>query len=222
MPILYHFPLAPESRFIRLILGEYKSDLDLRICQPWERNDTLLKLNPAGELPVLDDASNGVYCGARVISEWVEEVRDDAFLLQGTAEERAEIRRLISWFDTKFTHEVGAPLFSERVTKRFVKGQSVSSDIIRAAVANANIHLGYVNWLLSRHDWLAGDRLTLADLNAAAHLSVLDYFGDVAWDKYGDLKSWYMKMKSRPSFRPLLADRLVGMPPSKDYAELDF
>lgn len=222
MPILYHYPLAPTSRFIRLALGEYKTDVELRLAAPWERDEVVLRLNPAGELPVLDDAAHGVYCGARVISEWIEETQDGAFLLKGTPEERAEVRRLIDWFDGKFTKEVGAPLFQERITKRFVKGQAVSSDVIRTAIANAHIHFGYFEWLLGRHDWLAGDRLTLADLAGAAHLSMLDYFGDVDWDKYPDMKSWYMKMKSRPSFRELLADRLVGMPPAKDYAELDF
>ena len=222
MPILYHYPLAPQSRFIRLQLQEYKTDCELRVNEPWVRDERLLRLNPAGELPVLDDASQGVYCGARVISEWIEETQDGAFLMKGTAEERAEIRRLIDWFDGKFTKEVGSPLFQERIAKRFLRGQPVSSATIRTAIANAHIHFGYFNWLLGRHDWLAGDRLTLADLSGAAYLSMLDYFGDVAWDKYPDLKSWYMKMKSRPSFRPLLADRLVGMPPAKDYAELDF
>ena len=222
MPILYHFPLAPASRYIRLILSEYKTDIELRQSNPWERDETILRLNPAGELPVLDDAAQGVYCGARVISEWVEETREDAFLMTGTPEERAEIRRLVDWFDGKFTKEVCGPLFQERIAKRFVHGQAVSSDIIRTAIANSHIHFGYFEWLLSRHDWLAGDRLTLADLNGAAHLSFLDYFGDVDWAKYPELKLWYMKLKSRPSFRPLLADRLVGMPPAKDYAELDF
>jgi len=222
MPILYHYPLAPTSRFIRLVLNEYKSDAELRALVPWERHDALLRINPAGELPVLDDAAQGVYCGARVISEWVEETQTAPFLMTGTAEDRAEIRRLIDWFDGKFTKEVGGPLFQERIAKRFLRGQAVSSDVIRTAIANAHIHFGYFDWLLGRHDWLAGDRLTLADLNGAAHLSMLDYFGDVDWQKYPDLKTWYMKMKSRPSFRPLLADRLVGMPPAKDYAELDF
>ena len=222
MPVLYHYSHAAASRFIRLILAEYKIDVDVRNIVPWERDETILKLNPAGELPVLDDANKGVYCGARVISEWIEEVQETAFLLSGTPEEKAEIRRLLSWFDEKFTREVAGPLFSERIMKRFLRGQAVSSDIIRTALGNAQIHFGYFEWLLARHDWLAGDRLTLSDLCAAAHISVLDYFGDVGWQKYPDLKSWYMKMKSRPSFRPLLADRLVGMPPAKDYAELDF
>ena len=222
MPILYHYPLAPQSRFIRLQLQEYKCDFELRPFTPWERHEPILRLNPAGELPILDDAAQGVYCGSYVISEWLEETQKEAFLMTGTAEERAEIRRLINWFDGKFTKEVGSPLFQERIAKRFVRGQPVSSDIIRTAIANAHIHFGYFDWLLGRHDWLAGDRLTLSDLNAAAHLSMMDYFGDIDWSKYRDLKTWYMKMKSRPSFRDLLADRLVGMPPAKDYAELDF
>ena len=222
MPVLYHYPLSAPSRFIRLILGEYKHDFELRQHLPWEYDEALLRLNPAGSLPVLDDASKGLYCGARVISEWIEETEPAAFLLKGSAEGRAEIRRLLDWFDDKFTKEVGRPLFAERIVKRYQKGQAVSSDILRAAIANAHIHLEYLDWMLGQHEWLAGDSLTLADFNAAAHLSVLDYFGDISWDKYADLKSWYMKIKSRPCFRPLLGDRLVGMAPAPHYAELDF
>jgi glutathione S-transferase len=29
-------------------------------------------------------------------------------------------------------------------------------------------------------------------------------------------------MKSRPSFRPMLAETVAGIPPSKTYADLDF
>lgn len=222
MPILYHYPLVPASRFIRLVMAEYKWDFELRSVVPWERHDALLQLNPAGDLPVFDDVVRGVICGSRAISEWIEETQQDAFLLKGSANARAEIRRMVDWFDVKFNAEVARPLFAERVTKRYVKGQAVSSETIRTAIANANIHFAYFEWLLGHHDCLAGDVMTLADLNGAAYISVLDYFGDVNWEKYPDTKSWYMKMKSRPSFRPLLADRLVGMPPVKHYAELDF
>ena len=222
MPILYHYPLVPAARFIRLVMAEYKWDFELRSLAPWERHEALLRLNPSGDLPVLDDVVRGVICGSRAICEWIEETEKEAFLLTGTPNERAEIRRMIDWFDGKFTKEVARPLFLERITKRYVKGQAVSSETIRTATANANIHFAYLDWLLGHHDWLAGEVITLADFNAAAHISLLDYFGDVNWDKYPDVKSWYMKMKSRPSFRPLLADRLVGMPPAKHYADLDF
>ncbi|MEK9728408.1 MAG: glutathione S-transferase N-terminal domain-containing protein [Alphaproteobacteria bacterium] len=72
MAILHHYPLAASSRLIRLQCGEYKLSLDLVTQLPWLRDEKLLALNPAGELPVFEDETHGVICGARVISEWIE------------------------------------------------------------------------------------------------------------------------------------------------------
>jgi len=73
-----------------------------------------------------------------------------------------------------------------------------------------------------RRRWLAGENFSLADITAAAHLSTLDYLGDVPWDNHEPAKEWYARIKSRPSFRPLLADHIPGAPPPKHYADLDF
>ena len=222
MATLHHYPLSPSSRFIRLQFGEYDLDVTLRTQVPWVRDESFLALNPSGDLPVLEDDDFGVIAGARVISEWVEDVIEQAHLMPPTAGERAEVRRLVDWFELKFSHEVSAPLLRERVIKRFDKGQPASSEIMRAALTNAQIHIGYFDWLAGQNPWLAGQNMSICDLAAAAHLSVLDYFGDISWDKYADIKMWYMKLKSRPSFKPLLADILVGMPPASCYTDLDF
>jgi glutathione S-transferase len=63
---------------------------------------------------------------------------------------------------------------------------------------------------------------TLGDLAVAAHLSALDYFGEVPWTDFPAAAEWYVRMKSRPAFRSLLADRVPGQPPVTHYAELDF
>ena len=222
MAILHHYPLAASSRFIRLQCGEYKIELELVTQLPWLREEKLLALNPAGELPVFEDENYGVVSGARVISEWLEDIVEENFLMPEKAGERAEVRRLIDWFEGKFTLEVTRPLLRERVIKRFQSGEAASSQILRAGLANAQIHLGYVDWLAGQYNWLAGPDISLADLAAAAHISVLDYFGDVDWRRYPEAKLWYMKLKSRPSFRPLLSDVLVGMPPASHYSNLDF
>ena len=222
MAILHHYPLSPSSRFIRLQCGEYRFDITLRTQIPWLRDEAFLALNPAGEVPVLEDESLGVVCGARVISEWLEEIVEQNELMPEHAGQRAEVRRLMDWFETKFMLEVSRPLVKERVIKRFVSGQPASSTIMRAALTNAQIHMGYIEWLAAQNLWLAGPKITLADLVAAAHLSVLDYFGDIDWERFKEAKMWYMKLKSRPSFRPLLSDILVGMPPAVHYSELDF
>jgi glutathione S-transferase len=83
-------------------------------------------------------------------------------------------------------------------------------------------HLIYVENLLEDREWLAGKRLSLADFAAAAHLSVIDYFGDVPWAELPVAKTWYMKIKSRPCFRPLLTDRWPGLAPARHYDDLDF
>jgi glutathione S-transferase len=93
---------------------------------------------------------------------------------------------------------------------------------MRAARANIRYHLAYIGWLVRTRNFLAGDRLTYADLAAAAHLSVADYLGDVPWNEDDAAKSWYARVKSRPSFRPLLSEWLAGVPASRTYVDLDF
>ena len=222
MPILHHYALSAASRIVRLHLAEYEMEHELKTQLPWQRDEAFLALNPAGDLPVLAWPDGRQLAGARVICEWLEETAPAPRLMAGDAGQRAEIRRLYDWFEIKFTAETGAPLLRERVVKRFSSAAPVSSQTIRAALANSQIHLGYVNWLLETRSWLAGDAMSLADFAAAAHLSVLDYFGDISWDKYPEAKLWFMKMKSRPSYRSLLGDHLAGFPPAPHYAEVDF
>ena len=164
-----------------------------------------------------------VLVGTMVIAEFLEETEDEATsLIWGSAAERAEIRRLSSWFEHKFVREVGAPLLNERYIKRVSAKGNPSSEVMRAAMTNLHIHLDYIDWLAEQGNWLAGKAMSLADLSAAAHLSVTDYFGDVDWDRHPEAKQWYAKIKSRPSFRDLLADVVAGLAPAQNYGNLDF
>jgi glutathione S-transferase len=230
MLTLFHQPLCPRSRYVRLILGEY--DIHARAVEErfWERREEFLLLNPASEVPVLVADGQPAIPGAAIIAEYIEETRpaerSEGHLLPAAAGKRVEVRRLASWFNDKFYAEVSGPLVNERVYKRFMTpeqgGGSPDSDTMRAARHNIRYHLAYVGWLVRTRDWLAGDRLSLADLAAAAHLSAIDYLGDVPWNADEVAKNWYMRVKSRPSFRPILADTLAGLPPAKSYADLDF
>ena len=101
-------------------------------------------------------------------------------------------------------------------------GGPPDTQTIRAARSNIRYHLAYIGWLMRSRTWLAGERLSYADLAAAAHVSVVDYLGDVPWNEDEGAKIWYARVKSRPSFRTILADTLPGMPPSATYADLDF
>ena len=230
MLTLFHQPLCPLSRYVRLILGEYGIEARQVEERFWERREEFLLLNPAGAIPVLVADGQPAIPGAAIIAEYIEETlppeRREARLLPAAAGERVEVRRLAAWFNDKFHSEVSGPLVTEREFKRHMTqeqgGGPPDTESMRAARHNIRYHLAYIGWLVRTRDWLAGEYLSLADLAAAAHLSAADYLGEVPWTEDEAAKNWYARVKSRPAFRPLLADTLAGLPPSKSYADLDF
>lgn len=194
----------------------------MRVENTWERRPQFLALNPSGEVPVLIEPDGSALSGGGVICEFLEEIHPEPPLIGGTPSARAEVRRLIDWFDIKFNREVTENLVGEKVMKRFLGQGQPNSKAIRAGHADLHRHLDYIAYLVERRKWLGGDCLSLADIAAAAHLSTIDYLGDVPWDDHERAKDWYARIKSRPSFRPLLSDHIPGVPPAKHYANLDF
>ncbi|MEA2881142.1 MAG: glutathione S-transferase [Bradyrhizobium sp.] len=227
---LLHHPFCPHSRFIRLALGEVGRDVRLVEERVWERREAFLVLNPAGTTPVLTTDGFPPMPGAGLIAEYLDEAYGPAMaerrLLPVAMAERIEVRRLMAWFNEKFFEEVSGPLVTERIYKRFMSegngGGAPETDVIRAAKVNMRYHLAYIGWLARTRNFLAGDRLSYADLVAAAHLSAIDYLGDVPWSEDDAAKAWYARIKSRPSFRPLLGEWLAGVPASRTYVDLDF
>lgn len=230
MAILHHYPFCPHSRFVRIVLAEMGMEPELVEERPWERRMEFLALNPAGTTPVLVEDSGFSVTGAAVIAEYLDETRGlalgDRRLLPESPAERAEIRRLMDWFLVKFHDEVSNYLVQEKIYKRFIPvssgGGAPDMTAIRAARANIRYHLQYIGYLTSKRNWLAGSRLSHADMAAAAHLSTADYLGDVPWEEQPTAKEWYARIKSRPAFRTILNDRIAGMAPVSHYTNLDF
>jgi len=219
---LHHFPLHPSSRTLRIALREKGLDFELVEERPGERREELLRLNPSGEVPVLVEDDGSAYADCFAITEYLDEAYPEPSLIGRGNAARAEVRRLTGWFERKFDREVTSRLLDEKIMKRLVRSGQPDSNAIRLAGANLPIHLQYVAWLCDRRSWLAGDHFSLADATAAAHISIVDYLGDVPWEQHSGAKDWYARVKSRPSFRPLLADHVPGAPPPRHYADLDF
>jgi glutathione S-transferase len=222
---LHHFPLDPASRQVRLALGEKRLAFREVAERYWERRPELEALNPSGLTPVLVETSGGkrvVICESRAILEHLQEAAPEPDLLGREPAERAETRRLLQWFDRKFDYEVNGLLLHEKMEKRLLGLGAPDLASLRAGREALRTHMAYIERLLRERDWLGGRRLSLADFAAAAHLSVIDYFGDVPWADYASAKIWYMKIKSRPCFRPLLTDRWPGLAPAVHYDDLDF
>ena len=227
MPTLIHFALDPFSRRMRLALAEYGVGVELIEEMPWNPSPDIFELNPAGTVPVYMEDSSSPVSGVEAIGEFLEETKGRRVsLIPGDAFERAEVRRLAGWFDVKFYAEVSEPVITEKVVRRFLPreagGGGLDMNRVRLAAQRLRHHLDYIGHLADHRPWLAGESLSIADLAAAAHISVVDYFGDIPWADYPVAKSWYQRLKSRPSFRPLLADTVRGMAPAAIYADLDF
>ncbi len=222
MRYLYHLPLSPFSRKIRLVLSEKRLPFELRLEKVWERRAEYLELNPAGTVPTLVEDNGLAVPDSGVICEYLEEAYPDTPLLGRTLAERVEIRRLVAWFDGKFAQEVTRNLVGEKFLKRLVGRGEPNAAAIRVGYAAMKDHLQYIGWLAENRKWLGGAHLSLADFAAAAHLSALDFVGDVDWSVSPSARDWYARMKSRPCFRSVLADRVPGVTPPEHYADLDF
>ncbi|ONF96574.1 glutathione S-transferase family protein [Sphingomonas jeddahensis] len=220
---LYNFPLCPFTRKVRILLGEKDVGYELVREMPWARRDEFLDLNPAGQTPVMVDGERGtVLIDSMAICEYFEETVDRAAMINGSAANRAEIRRLVTWFDAQFYRDVSQPLIEERMVKRLVLRQSPNAARLREAMKSAIGHLDYIDFLLDHRKWMAGATISLADLAAAAHISVADYLGGIDWSGHTHAKAWYSAFKSRRSFRPLLAERMSGIEPPDYYENPDF
>jgi glutathione S-transferase len=222
MRTLHHLWLSPTCRKVRIVLAEKGLEFDMKVEKTWERRREFLALDPAGEVPVLVEEDGMVIADAVAIVEYLDECYAEPALLGRGPGTRAEVRRLSQWFDRKFNSEVTENLVGEKITKRFLGLGEPDSTAIRAGSANIHFHLEYIGWLTERHRWLASDDLSLADISAAAHLSAIDYLGDVPWADHAPAKDWYARIKSRPSFRAILGDHIPGCPPPPHYADLDF
>ena len=222
MRTLYHLWLSPFCRKVRIVLAEKNLEFDLKVEKLWERREEFLALNPAGDLPVLIEEDGQTLSDAAAIVEFLDETHPEPPLIGRNPAIRAEVRRLSAWFDQKFDKEVTRNLVDEKIMKRFLGMGEPNSQAIRAGSANIHTHLDYIAYLTEERRWLAGNDFSLADITAAAHLSSVDYLGDVPWSDHEPAKEWYARVKSRPSFRALLGDHIPGCPPPKHYADLDF
>lgn len=218
---LYHFPLSPFCRKVRLILAEKRIEVELVDEKYWEPTTEFLRRNPAGKVPVLK-IDGMMLSDSSAICEYIEETVPEPILMPRDPAARAEVRRLVAWFDDKFYNEVTRNLVHERVHKKLMRSGYPDGRAVKTGAQNIKFHIRYMDWLLEHRRWLAGDKMTMADFTAAAHLSCLDYISDVDWSLSEPVKDWYATIKSRPAFRSILADQIFGFPQPPHYANLDF
>ena len=221
MITLYHYYLCSSSRYVRLILEEHKISYQTQLENYWKPQKDFLQLNPAGHLPVLINEENFPVIGANACVEYIKDLELRSNFFVENYKEKAEINRLVHWFEVIFKKEVFDPIIYEKVYSRIVENITPNSENIRAALQNLDFHIQYFNYLLNNKNYFIKDELTNLDFLVAANFSVLDYLGLLNLKSYENIREWYFKVKSRPSFKTLLKDQMVGLNPHENYQKID-
>jgi len=223
MRTLFHYALCPFSRKVRLALHEKKLPTHLEPEPIWKKRPEFFDLTPTGQVPVLVE-DGIVISGSQAIVEYLEdsEPSSGTSLAPNSARERAEVRRLVDLIDDHFYHQVTQNIVYEKTLKRLCEGMGPDSKNLRQGMQHMGPQMEYFSWLLEKRDWLSGPSLTWADLALAGHISCIDFLGHLPWENFPEIKQWYMRLKSRPSFQPLLNDNIPGLTPASHYRLLDF
>lgn len=223
MQVLYHHPICPLSRQIRVILKEFNIEFTLSREDYWRRRAEFLAINPAGIVPALtNEAKEYIIIGNNPIIEYLNETHEDFYFMPSSPLERAEVRKYVNWFNDKFYREVSRVILEEKMIRLLMRTGEPRSAYIRAAKTNLTEHFKFLNQLLENNSYIVSEKISCADIAAASHLSVVDYFGEINWDNWTLIKQWYSIIKSRPSFQAILKDIIPGFNPPKNYLNLDF
>jgi glutathione S-transferase len=210
---LTHLMLSPPSRFARLLIAEKKLT-----CDPVVPEDLF------GHLPVFVDL-DGTRCeGLWAIVDHLEGSYPDQPMTPEGPVARTETLRLLDWAMGPLFETVTRKIVFEKGSQRYTGTRVTRApdmEVVRGGREALKPALTMLGDAAEMHGYLASRECSLGDLAVAAHLSALDYFGEVPWSDYPAIAEWYMRMKSRPSFRSLLADRIPGQPPVAHYSDPD-
>lgn len=226
MNILYHNIVCPFSKQARILLKELNIDFHLKQdISLLKEKYSLIKLNIARTLPIFEDDINKYYIiGIYSLAEYLKEEYENFTLFSNKINHNCEIRRIFQWFNEKFNREV---------TQIYLKAKLINNSenylnnypnikLLNLSLDNLKKHLDYINYLLDIRSFIAWENISIADIAAASHLSLLDYFGEIKWNDLPRLQQWYSIIKSRPSFQQILNDKIAGFKASPNYSNLDF
>ncbi|MGB8602820.1 MAG: glutathione S-transferase family protein [Rhizomicrobium sp.] len=211
---IIHLVFSPASRLARLMIGEKRLACDY-----------LLAEDASAHLPVFVDQDETRCEGLWAIVDHLEGEYENYPLFP---EDTATRREALRWLDLMmgvFPEIVTRRIVFEKANPRFTGAPSRSTpdmNVIRKGREELHKALTAYGAIVEARGNLTSKACTIADLALGANLSALDYFGEVKWNDYPAMREWYMRIKSRPAFRSLLADRVPGQPPVAHYAELDF
>jgi glutathione S-transferase len=194
--------LGPNPRVVRMFMAEKGIEIPLvviDIMKAENRGPAHLARNPAGGLPTLELDDGTMLAEITAICEYLEEKHPAPPLIGTTAEERAATRMWTRRVDLNicepmtgaFRYAEGLPLFKDRM-----RCIPQAADDLKLIVREK---LAWLDGLIAGRDFIAGPRLTLADILLFAFLDFGAQVGQPLDASNKNLTAWFARMKARPS-----------------------
>ncbi|HVJ53269.1 MAG TPA: glutathione S-transferase family protein [Aliidongia sp.] len=196
--------MGPNPKIVRMFLAEKGIELPLvpvDLMRGENRQRPYLDKNPAGQMPALELDDGTILTEVVAICEYLDETGPGPSLIGSTPLERAETRMWTRRIDLNiaepmlngFRYAEGLPLFKDRLHCI----PQASEDL----KLSARKKLAWLDELMDGRPYIAGDRLTLADIFLFAMLEFGATVGQTLAPELAHVPAWYERMKARPSAR---------------------
>lgn len=201
---LYWHPFSIIPWRVRIAVREKGlvcEETEVDIPRSAQRSEAFLRLNPFGQLPVLEDGDL-VICESIAILEYLEERYPNPRLLPQDPAQRALVRQFMLWGT-----DYWSPAWKMWMAPRMGQGDATAPSVEEGR-AEMGRHLDILTERLGNNDWLAG-AYSLADVCYAPLVLVLDRveLGDLITER-SKIAAWVARLLARPAIKAAM------MPPA--------
>jgi glutathione S-transferase len=192
---LYYHPLSSNSRRVLLTAYHLKLDLELvavDLSRGEHKTPEVLRLNPNGRIPILVDGGFHLWESHAIMQYLADKSLEQDIYPQGIPA-RADVNRWLFWSASHFAPAAGF-IIRERVSKRILGGAPDLREIARGEALLPAAALVLDSHLAGKQ-WIAQDRLTLADFALAAPLMHTSA-AQLPVTEFENLQAWFARVRA--------------------------
>lgn len=193
---------GPNPKAVRMFAAEAGIKFELTpidIIGGENRQPDFLKLNPLGQVPVLETDQGTTISEVVAICEYLDEISPQPSLIGETPEKRATTRMWTRRIDLNILQPMANGF-------RFAEGLTIFKDRIHCLPESADglkaIASHWLAWLdgeMAGRPFVCGDALTLADIMLFANVDFFRRVGQPLAAEWSTIAAWHKQMASRPS-----------------------
>ena len=198
--IVYGVPGSPFVRAVQMGLEEKGVAYRVQVLGPHEvKGAEHLARHPFGRVPAFAHGDFRLY-ETQAILRYLDQVFPDPPLVPADPRAAARMNQIVGINDWYFFPKAAAPIVFQRVIGPALLGTPTDEGAIAAAVPTAQTCIAELDRLLGAQRFLAGDRLSIADIMLAPQIDFLAATPEGKRVLDGTrLKAWLARMNARAS-----------------------